>query len=224
MRPIFLASCVIACKLTRDDEVRLSYLQCRLVDVFDLLELGLLVKLEHQLLEVRPASRASRALSMHTQQNCPLILQSVSELDRGRNNPGPQLYSSPSPPLSPTRRLLGQVLHWRFPMGSVIQACAESVFRAAGDKHARRALGDALARPMLAPQVLAPWTPPMEPPDKSTASAPPPTDIQRLARGMATRTSSPPARALACQAPTSAVISPAISWPSLASIAPPLSV
>ena len=191
MRPIFLASCVIACKLTRDDEVRLSYLQCRLVDVFDLLELGLLVKLEHQLLEVRPASRASRALSKHTQQNCPLILQSVSELDRGRNNPGPQLYSSLSPPLSPTRRLFGQVLHWRFPMGSVIQACAESVFRAAGDKHARRALGDALARPMLAPQVLAPWTPPMEPPDNRFRAA---AHIQAAPRagGMATRTSSPP--------------------------------
>ena len=58
MRPIFLASCVLACKLTRDNDLRLSDLQCRLVDVFDLLERGLLVKLEHQLLEVRPASRA----------------------------------------------------------------------------------------------------------------------------------------------------------------------
>ena len=61
MRPIFLASCVLACKLTRDNDLRLSDLQCRLVDVFDLLELGLLVKLEHQLLEVRLASRASAA-------------------------------------------------------------------------------------------------------------------------------------------------------------------
>ena len=99
MRPIFLASCVLACKLTRDNDLRLSDLQCRLVDVFDLLERGLLVKLEHQLLEVRPASRASRALSMHTQQNCPLP-RSASELQRGRNN---QLYSSLSPPLSTPR-------------------------------------------------------------------------------------------------------------------------
>ena len=58
MRPIFLASCVLACKLTRDNDLRLSDLQCRLVDVFDLLELGLLVKLEHQLLEVRLSSRS----------------------------------------------------------------------------------------------------------------------------------------------------------------------
>lgn len=71
MRPIFLTSCVIACKLTRDNELRLSDVRCQLVDIFDRLELGLLVKLEHQLLVVRPASRATRALSMHTQQNCP---------------------------------------------------------------------------------------------------------------------------------------------------------
>ena len=78
MRPIFLASCVVACKLTRDNGLNLSYLHCQLTDVFNLLEVGLLVKLEHQLLEVRLSSRAfSRALSMHTQQNCPL-LESVS--------------------------------------------------------------------------------------------------------------------------------------------------
>ena len=75
-------------------------------------------------------------------------------------------------------------------MGSVIQACAESVFRNAGDEHARRALGDALAHPMLAPQVLAPWTPPMEPPPDNRFRAA--AHIQRRARGMATRTGSPP--------------------------------
>ena len=70
-------------------------------------------------------------------------------------------------------------------MGSVIQAYAESVFRNAGDEHARRALGDALAHPMLAPQVLAPWTPPMEPPPDNRFRAA--AHIQRHARGMATR-------------------------------------
>ena len=91
-------------------------------------------------------------------------------------------------------------------MGSVIQAYAESVFRNAGDEHARRALGDALAHPMLAPQVLAPWTPPMEPPPDNRFRAA--AHIQRRARGMATRTSSPPlSRALACQEPVPAVIS-----------------
>ena len=78
MRPIFLASCVLACKLTRDNDLRLSDLQCRLVDVFDLLERGLLVKLEHHSCSkyARPPEH-SRTLSMHTQQNCPL-LESVS--------------------------------------------------------------------------------------------------------------------------------------------------
>ena len=108
-------------------------------------------------------------------------------------------------------------------MGSVIQAYAESVFRNAGDEHARRALGHALARPMLAPQVLAPWTPPMEPPPDNRFRAA--AHIQRRARGMATRTSSPPlSRALACQAPVPAIISWPISWPSLASVAPHLCV
>ena len=53
IRPIFLGSCVLACKLTRDNVLRLPYLHCLLMDVFNLLEVGLLVKLEHQLLEVR---------------------------------------------------------------------------------------------------------------------------------------------------------------------------
>ena len=139
---------------------------------------------------------------MHTQQNCPLILQSVSELDRGRNNPGPQLYSSPSPPLSPTRRLLGQVLHWRFPTGSVLQAYADAIFRTAGDELARRALGHALAHPTLvhpipAPQVLVPWMLPVESPaDRFRAAA----RFQRHARGMATRSG------LAPRAPASTAI------------------
>lgn len=131
----------------------------------------------------------------------------VIELHRGRGNPAP--HSSLSPPLSPTRHLLDQVLHWRFPMGSEIQACAESVFRTAGEEHARRALGDALAHPMLAPQVLAPWTPPMEPPPDNRFRAA--AHIQRRARGMATRKSTPPARALACQAPASRPASAVIS-------------
>ena len=57
VRPIFLASCVVACKLTRDKDLRLPYLHRLLMDVFNLLEVSLLVKLEHQLLEVRHASQ-----------------------------------------------------------------------------------------------------------------------------------------------------------------------
>lgn len=59
IRPIFLGSCVVACKLTRDSDLRLPYLHSLLKDVFNLLEVGLLVKLEHQLLEVRHAFQPS---------------------------------------------------------------------------------------------------------------------------------------------------------------------
>ena len=95
MRPIFLASCVVACKLTRDNDLRLSDLQCRLVDVFDLLERGLLVKLEHQLLEVRHASVRPSTSQAPVYTDLPPLPQPVPELDRGRNNPDPG--SSPSP-------------------------------------------------------------------------------------------------------------------------------
>ena len=79
-------------------------------------------------------------------------------------------------------------------MGDVFEAYADAIFRTAGDELARRnALSDALAHPtlatpLLAPQVLAPWTRPME----SHASAPPPTPSADPARDMATR--SEPAR------------------------------
>jgi len=55
---MFLGSCVIACKLTRDSDLRLPYLHGLLMDIFNLLEVGLLVQLEHQLLEVRHASHS----------------------------------------------------------------------------------------------------------------------------------------------------------------------
>ena len=82
----------------------------------------------------------------------------------------------------------GQVLHWRFPTGSVLQAYADAIFRTAGDELARRAQGNALAHPTLvhpipAPQVLAPWPLPMSPADRFRVAA----HIQRHARGMATR-------------------------------------
>ena len=97
-------------------------------------------------------------------------------------------------------------------MGSVIQAYAESVFRNAGDALARRALGDALAHSMLAPQVLAPWTPPMEPPSDNRFRAA--AHIQRRARGLRgawphphDHEQFPLSRALAWQEPVPAVLS-----------------
>lgn len=145
IRPMFLGSCIVTCKVTRDSNVQLSDLHCRLTDVFNLLEVRHLVLLEHQLLEV---------------------------------------------------------LHWRFPTGSVLQAYADAIFRTAGDELARRALGHALAHPTLvhpipAPQVLVPWMLPVESPaDRFRAAA----RFQRHARGMATRSG------LAPRAPASTAI------------------
>ena len=48
IRPIFLGSCIVTCKLTRDSSVQLPDLHCRLTDVFNLLEVRHLVLLEHQ--------------------------------------------------------------------------------------------------------------------------------------------------------------------------------
>jgi hypothetical protein len=72
-------------------------------------------------------------------------------------------------------------------MGDVLQGYADAIFRTASDELARRALGGALAyptlaHPILAPQVLAIWTPPMESLTRDRAAA----RIQRRARGMAT--------------------------------------
>ena len=52
VRPIFLGCCVLAVKVSREAEPRLSYLHSRVQDVFNLLEVALLSRIEHQLLEV----------------------------------------------------------------------------------------------------------------------------------------------------------------------------
>ena len=182
IRPIFLGSCIVTCKLTRDSNVQLPDLHCRLTDVFNLLEVRHLVLLEHQLLEVRHASVRPSTSQAPVCTDLPPLPQPVPELDRGRNNPDPGSSPSPHQPVP------GQVLHWRFPTGSVLQAYADAIFRTAGDELARRAQGNALAHPTLvhlipAPQVLAPWPLPKSPADRFRAAA----HIQRHARGMATR-------------------------------------
>ena len=64
VRPIFLGCCVLAVKVSREAEPRLSYLHSRVQDVFNLLDVTLLSRIEHQLLEVlssQPAPTAPRA-------------------------------------------------------------------------------------------------------------------------------------------------------------------
>ena len=52
VRPIFLGCCVLAVKVSRDGAHSLRDLHSRVQDVFNLLEVALLSRIEHQLLEV----------------------------------------------------------------------------------------------------------------------------------------------------------------------------
>ena len=52
VRPIFLGCCVLAVKVSREGDSSLSCLHCRVQDVFNLLDVRLLSRIEHQLLEV----------------------------------------------------------------------------------------------------------------------------------------------------------------------------
>ena len=61
VRPIFLGCCVLAVKVSREAEPRLSYLHSRVQDVFNLLEVALLSRIEHQLLEVLSSQPAPTA-------------------------------------------------------------------------------------------------------------------------------------------------------------------
>ena len=52
IRPMFLGACVLSCKAARDDCTKLVQLYVRLDDLLNLLSVDLLVRIEHQLLEV----------------------------------------------------------------------------------------------------------------------------------------------------------------------------
>ena len=67
VRPIFLGCCALAVKMTCELHTSLSHLHSRVKDVFNLLELELLARIEHQLLEVlgsQPAPVASQRLAL----------------------------------------------------------------------------------------------------------------------------------------------------------------
>ena len=67
VRPIFLGCCALAVKMTCELHTSLSHLHSRVKDVFNLLELDLLARIEHQLLEVlgsQPAPVASQRLAL----------------------------------------------------------------------------------------------------------------------------------------------------------------
>ena len=61
VRPIFLGCCVLAVKGSREGDTSLSCLLSRVQDVFNLLDVRLLSRIEHQLLEVLSSQLAPTA-------------------------------------------------------------------------------------------------------------------------------------------------------------------
>jgi hypothetical protein len=131
VRPIFLGCCVLAVKMTREHTLSLIFLHSLLEDVFNLLDVELLILIERQLLEVLSSQPA------HNPQPCSRAYCTFASL----------LTHS----LPPHNAM--QVLEWRLPVGAVYQACADQIFHAAANA--------LLAPPMQAPQVLSAWLPPV---------------------------------------------------------------
>ena len=61
VRPIFLGCCVLAVKVSREGGPSLSCLLSRVQDVFNVLDVRLLSRIEHQLLEVLSSQPAPTA-------------------------------------------------------------------------------------------------------------------------------------------------------------------
>jgi len=105
VRPIFLGCCVLAVKVSREGAP--TNLLGRVQDVFNLLDVTLLSRIEHQLLEVLNSQPA------------PIAPQ-----------PRPRI----SLPHSPVRQCAVQVLDWRMPMDAgQHQVYADALFGAAAD-------------------------------------------------------------------------------------------
>ena len=107
VRPIFLGCCVLAVKVSREGDSSLSCLHCRVQDVFNLLDVTLLSRIEHQLLEVLSSQPAPIA-------------------------PQPRPRISLSHSLCVANAV--QVLDWRMPMDAgQHQVYADALFGAAAD-------------------------------------------------------------------------------------------
>ena len=105
VRPIFLGCCVLAVKVSREAEPQLSYLHSRVQDVFNLLDVTLLSRIEHQLLEVLSSQPAPHSVDLASL--CPTAC---------------------------VRQCGVQVLDWRMPMDAgQYQVYADALFGAAAD-------------------------------------------------------------------------------------------
>ena len=108
VRPIFLGSCVLAVKVSRDADPRLASLHSCVQDVFNLLDVTLLSRIERQILKVlssQPAPIAPQPARPHI-----------------------------SLPHSLCAPMLSQVLDWRMPMDAgQYQVYADAIFGAAAN-------------------------------------------------------------------------------------------
>ena len=64
VRPIFLGTCVLAVKVSREGDTSLSCLLSRVQDVLNLLDVRLLSRIEHQLLKVLSSQPAPHSLDL----------------------------------------------------------------------------------------------------------------------------------------------------------------
>ena len=74
VRPIFLGCCVLSVKVSREGDTSLCCLLSRVQDVFNLLDVRLLSRIEHQLLEVLSSQPAPVAHSLDLASLCPTAL------------------------------------------------------------------------------------------------------------------------------------------------------
>ena len=71
VRPIFLGCCVLSVKVSREGDTSLCCLLSRVQDVFNLLDVRLLSRIEHQLLDVLSSQPAPVAHSLDLASLCP---------------------------------------------------------------------------------------------------------------------------------------------------------
>ena len=106
VRPIFLGCCVLTVKVSREGDTSLCCLLSRVQDVFNLLDVRLLSRIEQQLLEVLSSQPAPVAHSLDLASLCP----------------------------TPGCANAVQVLGWRMPMDAgQHQVYADALFGAAAD-------------------------------------------------------------------------------------------
>ena len=90
VRPIFLGCCVLSVKVSREGDTSLCCLLSRVQDVFNLLDVRLLSRIEHQLLEVLSSQPAPVA---HSLDLASLLAPRPTRSRRGNALDAPQLFA-----------------------------------------------------------------------------------------------------------------------------------